>query len=190
MISIFFLGTAAFAVSAKSDNAQGNNGKGSGVANTTQTLTELESKVKNPTARQELQQTIQITEESQATAEGALKDMSGRPGFLKFIIGPDYKNAGEVRSEIVRMRNEIQKLTRTRERVSGTDQTVIDESIASLEENLTELETSLSEALEGVSLFGWLSKLLSGFSAPVATPTSVASPSPSASAIPTATPGV
>lgn len=123
----------------------------------------------------------QVAEESEATVESSLTEMSGRPGFLKFIIGPDYKNAGMIRSEIVRMRNEIAKLTRTREKLPESDQAELDESISALETDLTAIENRLSEALTGVSLFGWLSKLLTGFATPTptATPTPVVSPTAS-----------
>jgi len=146
-------------------------------------LEELESKIKNPQAKEALQMAAQTTEQVEATAESALNEMYGRPGFLKFIIGPDYKNAGEVRSEIVRLRNEIRQLTRVGEGLSGSDKTAIDQSIAALQEDLTTIETKLSDALEGVSLFGWLSKILTGF----ATPTTLATPTPSASATPVST---
>lgn len=144
-------------------------------------LGELEGKVKNPQAKAALEVATQVAEQSEATVESSLTEMSGRPGFLRFIIGPDYKNAGMVRSEIVRMRNEIAKLTRTREKVSAADQAAIDESISALETDLTAIENRLSQALTGVSLFGWLSKLLTGFATPTptATPTPVVSPTAS-----------
>lgn len=151
-------------------------------------LGELEGKVRNPQAKAALEVATQVAEQSEATVESSLTEMSGRPGFLRFIIGPDYKNAGMVRSEIVRMRNEIAKLTRTREKVSAADQAAIDESISALETDLTAIENRLNQALTGVSLFGWLSKLLTGFATPTPTaiPGAIATPTPVVS--PTASP--
>lgn len=149
-------------------------------------LGELEGKVRNPQAKAALEVATQVAEQSEATVESSLTEMSGRPGFLRFIIGPDYKNAGMVRSEIVRMRNEIAKLTRTREKVSAADQAAIDESISALETDLTAIENRLSQALTGVSLFGWLSKLLTGFATPTPTTTPTVTPTPVVS--PTASP--
>ena len=151
-------------------------------------MTQFESKVRNPRAKEALQIAAQTTEQVEATAESALNEMSGRPGFLKFIIGPDYKNAGEVRSEIVKLRNEIRQLTRVSEDLTGSDKTAIDQSIAALQTDLTAIETKLSDALKGISLFGWLSKLLSGFTAPEVSLTPTVSPSASPSASPTAVP--
>jgi len=188
LISIAFLTVSVIAVSAKNANANNNNGKGKTVSSTVQTVTQLESKVRNPKAKEALQIAAETTEQVEATAESALNEMYGRPGFLKFIIGPDYKNAGEVRSEIVKLRNEIRKLTKTGEGLTGSDKTAIDQSIAALQTDLVAIETKLSDALKGISLFGWLSKLLNGFTAPEASPTPTVSPSASPSASPTAVP--
>lgn len=174
-------------VSAKSVNSseKGNNpveigatASGQTVKNRVVTLESLESKVKNPKAKTAIQNAIQVAEQSEATAESSLNEMAGRPGFLKFIIGPDYKNAGQVRAEIVRLRNQISQLTRTRtkEGLTTADQATIDQTIATLQTDLTSIETTLNDALKGISLFGWLSRLLNGFVAPTAMATPTASP--------------
>lgn len=156
------------------------------ISNTIREMEQLETRVKSPKAKEALQLAAETAEQSQATVESSLNEMYGRPGFLKFIIGPDYKNAGQVRSEIVKLENEIRQLTRAKEGLSESDQAAIDESIAALEGDLTSIKTMLNEALKGISLFGWLSRFLSGFTAPVASPTPVASPS----AVPSASPSV
>src|SRR3989339_1567005 len=35
--------------------------------------------------------------------DNSLNDMKARPSIVKFIMGPDYKNAGQVRSQIVQL---------------------------------------------------------------------------------------
>jgi hypothetical protein len=159
---------------------------GEQISNNLRNMEQLEAKIKNPQAREALNLTTQMLTQSEATVESSLNEMSGRPGFLKFIIGPDYKNAGQVRSEIVKLRNEIDKLIRSKEDLSTSDQAAIDESIDILQSNLDTIETRLGEALKGISLFGWLNRFLSGFVAPTATATPEATPlaSPEASATP------
>jgi len=159
------------------------------VSSTVNKLIQLESKIKNPQAKEALQIAAEQTEQSEATVESSLKEMEGRPGFLKFIMGPDYKNAGQVRSEIVRLRNQISKLTRTQAKLSAADQTALNDSIAALQSDLISIESRLNTALKGVSLFGWLGKLLNGFVEPaaVATPTASASASPVSTVSPTPT---
>jgi len=99
----------------------------------------------------------------------------------KFIMGPDYKNAGQVRSQIVQLRNQIEKLTRLKDKLSTTNVATIDETIASLNSDLYDIELKLSEQLKGFSLLGWLSKLLANF-------TVVATPTPTGSSVPTVVP--
>jgi hypothetical protein len=161
-------------------------GSGNRVSNAIRTLEQVENKVSNPEAKIAIQNATQVMEESQATAEGSLNAMKARPGFLRFILGPDYKNAGQVRSEIVRLRNQITQLTRERERVSASDQVSLDQAIETMQTELTGMEEELNNALQGFSLLGWLSKLLTGFSTPTPTPTPVTTAS--ASPVPTQNP--
>ncbi|MDO8340441.1 MAG: hypothetical protein Q7T59_00525, partial [Candidatus Woesebacteria bacterium] len=131
--------------------------------------------------------------------DNSLNDMKARPSIVKFIMGPDYKNAGQVRSQIVQLRNQIEKLTRLKDKLSTTNVATIDETIASLNSDLYDIELKLSEQLKGFSLLGWLSKLLANFtvvatptptgsSVPTVVPSPSASPEASSSPVPTATP--
>ncbi len=172
---------------AKSSKREATN-SGVPIRNNIKTIEQLQTKVKNPQAKDALQQAIQVAEQSEATVASSFKEMSGRPGFLKFLIGADYKNAGQVRSEIIKLRNEIAQLTRTREEVSAGDQDAIDETIGLFQEQLMSIETDLSRQLEGFSLFGWLSRLLTGFKAPVATATPTVMPTETPVASPIETP--
>ncbi|AKM83555.1 hypothetical protein A2422_01655 [Candidatus Woesebacteria bacterium RIFOXYC1_FULL_31_51] len=113
--------------------------------------------------------------------DNSLNDMKARPSIVKFIMGPDYKNAGQVRSQIVQLRNQIEKLTRLKDKLSTTNVATIDETIASLNSDLYDIELKLSEQLKGFSLLGWLSKLLANF-------TVVATPTPTGSSVPTVVP--
>ena len=113
--------------------------------------------------------------------DNSLNDMKARPSIVKVIMGPDYKNAGQVRSQIVQLRNQIEKLTRLKDKLSTTNVATIDETIASLNSDLYDIELKLSEQLKGFSLLGWLSKLLANF-------TVVATPTPTGSSVPTVVP--
>jgi hypothetical protein len=130
--------------------------------------------------------------------DNSLNDMKARPSIVKFIMGPDYKNAGQVRSQIVQLRNQIEKLTRLKDKLSTTNVSTIDETIASLNSDLYDIELKLSEQLKGFSLLGWLSKLLANFtvvatptptvsSVPIVVPSPSASPEASSTPVPTAT---
>ncbi len=138
---------------------------------------------KNKEVKAQLNQIINEEEQSDATIAASIKNMEGRPGYLKFVIGEDYKNAGQVRSEVVHLRNQIAKLERVQEKAGASDSGAIAASIATFQAELNSIENYLYEKLQGFSLFGWLSKLLTGF-----TPTAIATPSASPEASPSGTP--
>lgn len=158
------------------------------------TLKKME-KVQQRVTNKALDQQFKEMENEQVRAEekigGSLEKMKARPGFLKFMLGPDYKNAGEVRSQVVKLRNQIKQLTRLRERQSGTAQTAIDETIASLKTELAGIENRLYESLKGFSLLGWLNKLLSNYEplpTPTPTPTGTPTTEPTAEPSPSVAP--
>ncbi|KKQ68946.1 MAG: hypothetical protein US90_C0020G0001, partial [Candidatus Shapirobacteria bacterium GW2011_GWE2_38_30] len=137
---------------------------------TIQKIEVVKPKVKTPQVKEELEQIQAEQIESDKTIDSSLNKISTRSGLAKLVIGPDYKNAGAVRSEIVHLQNQVRQLTRLESKASTSEKTAIQESISSLNEELLAIETRLNESLKGFSLFGWLNKLLTGFVSPVSTP--------------------
>ena len=88
--------------------------------------------------------------------------MSQRNQVIKFLIGPDYKNVGQVRSDIVGLRNDIRELEQIKTESLPADAEDIQGAIDELEIEADGLEVQLAEQLSGFSLFGWLAKLLAG----------------------------
>lgn len=155
---------------------------------TIQKIETVKPKIKTPAVKQELEQ-IQIEQiKSDKTIDDSLNKISTRSGLAKLVVGPDYKNAGAVRSEIVHLQNQVRQLTRLETKASTSEKTVIQDSISSLNKELIAIETRLSESLKGFSLFGWLNKLLTGFVPPVSTATSTPTPSVVPTIEPTAIP--
>lgn len=160
-----------------------------------QTIEKIETvkpKIKTPTVKQELEQIQTEQIESDKTIDDSLSKISTRSGLAKLVIGPDYKNAGAVRSEIVHLQNQVRQLTRLESKATAGEKTVIRDSIDTLNTELVAIETRLNDSLKGFSLFGWLNKLLTGFVSPVpeATPSPTVTPDPSItpSITPTITP--
>jgi hypothetical protein len=99
-------------------------------------------------------------QEIQTKTQTAMKNMSQRNTALKFFLGPDYKNAGEVRSNLVNLRNDISKLETLKETANEEDMEDIDAAITELKAEADSLDTQLEEELSGFSLFGWLAQRL------------------------------
>jgi hypothetical protein len=156
-------------------------------------LEQIKVTATTPEMEEEIDEVVEEQEEVQDTVDDAIVEVDQRPSFVKFLIGPDFKNLGQLRKEVVQTRNNIRKLERVREKVTEEEQTAIDEAITELETNALNLQASIGEKLEGFSLFGWLFRWLSDFDAPEepdVSPTPSAEPtaSPEVSASPTATP--
>lgn len=162
-------------------------------------LEKVGATTRNNEVKSELNNIIEEQTNSGLNIETSIASMEARPKIIKFVMGPDYKNAGQVRSEVVHLQNQIRKLDKIEEKVGASESGSIAETKITLQTELAAIETRLYEGLQGFSLFGWLSRLLSGFiptpsptTSPVAsfTPEASASATPFESATPSATPEV
>ena len=100
----------------------------------------------------------------QAQIQTALQNVNARSRTLKFVFGPNYKSAGEVKKSVAQIRGDIDELTALKDELTSTaDQTEIQSAIDELEAEADALEEELAGTLRGFSLFGWLNKILSGY---------------------------
>jgi len=104
-----------------------------------------------------------IAREQNMTREkvaGALERVQNRSRIRTFLFGTDYKNLGELRSEMVQTRNRIEQLTRIMNRLENEgDKTQIQEQIQNLKQERTRIENFIKAQEGKFSLFGWLVKL-------------------------------
>ena len=134
----------------------GNRGIGTAIQN----LNRVAERNNNPEVGEQVRSMVQNHENVQTKTKTALQQMSQRNQILKFMIGPDYKNAGQVRSDVVGLRNDVRKLEQIKQGASPEDVEDIQEAIDGLQVESDNLESQLTEQLSGFSLFGWLAKLL------------------------------
>jgi len=130
-----------------------------GIETAVQNLNRVVERNNNPEIGEQVRSMVQGHEKVQARTETALHQMSQRNKAVKFLIGPDYKNAGQVRRDIVGLRNDIRKLEKIKEGSLPADADDVQGAIGDLKLEADGLETQLSEQLSGFSLFGWLIKL-------------------------------
>jgi len=131
-----------------------------GIETAIQSLNRVVERNNNPEIGEQVRSMVQNHEKVQVRTKTALKEMSQRNKALKFLLGPDYKNAGQVRSDVVGLRNDIKKLEQIKAGSLATDAGDVQGAIDELQVEADELEAQLSEELSGFSLFGWLTKLL------------------------------
>ena len=131
-----------------------------GIEIAAQSLNRVIKRNNNPEIGEQVRTMVQNHEQVQVRTETALQQMNQRNETVKFMIGPDYKNAGQVRSDVVGLRNDIKQLEQIKTKTSPTDAGDVQGAIDELEVEADALEVDLTEQLSGFSLFGWLAKLL------------------------------
>ncbi len=158
------LTVSSFALAQGNQQGQGEpqqiNADNKGIESAAQSLKRVVDRNNNPGVGEQIRAMVESHEEIQTRTKTALSQMSQRNSMVKFFIGPDYKNAGQVRSDVVGLRNDIKKLEQIKEGYSPDDAEDIQGAIDELQVEANELENQLTEELSGFSLFGWLSKLL------------------------------
>jgi len=131
-----------------------------GIETAAQNLNRVAERNNNPEIGEQVRSMVQNHEKVQTRTKTALHQMNQRNQAVKLIIGPDYKNAGQVRSDIVGLRNDVKKLEQIKDKSLPTDVGDIQGAIDELQIEADVLEAQLTEQVSGFSLFGWLAKLL------------------------------
>ena len=129
-------------------------------------LNKIVEETEDPEVEEEVGEVAEEQEQVEEQAEEAIQNTSDRPAAVRFLIGPDYKNLGQLRSDVVHTRNNIRKLEKVLEKVDEGDQSSIEAAILELEESALRLQTEIYTKLGDFSLFGWLFRWLSGFTPP------------------------
>lgn len=94
----------------------------------------------------------------------SLEKIENRPAWKSFLLGPDYKNLGKIRSNLVQTRNQIRKIEKTLEsNVDSENNSALRSRLRELEQERLRIHNYIDEKDDDFSLFGWLAKLISGY---------------------------
>jgi len=86
--------------------------------------------------------------------------IKNRSGLKTFFIGTDYKNVGQLRSEMVKTRNQIDRLKRLLDKTTSEESKIaLQGQIQTLEQAQQKIEDFLKTNESKFSLFGWFVKL-------------------------------
>ncbi len=98
--------------------------------------------------------------ESKENVASAIDKIKNRSGFKTFFIGTDYKNVGQLRSEMVKTENHINQLKGILDQtVNIENKTSIQMQVQVLEQEQQKISDFLRENENKISLLGWLVKL-------------------------------
>jgi hypothetical protein len=99
-------------------------------------------------------------DEQQATRD-SIDKIDSRSGLLKALIGPNFKELGNIRAQIARTDDRIQKLNQLKDQFAGdaATQKLIGDTVTALQTQLASLENKVQTEESSPSLFGWLIRL-------------------------------
>ena len=124
-----------------------------------QTLLETAEKEKGDMGTQ-----VKAIAEEQNSVKNEVSDkiekIQNRSKIKTFFIGTDYKNIGQLRSDMVKTNNQIDALKKVLDKeVSAESKTVLEGQIQVLEKEQQKIEEFLKSNEGKFSVFGWLTKL-------------------------------
>lgn len=91
-----------------------------------------------------------------------IEKVEKRWSIATFLIGSNYKNLGNLRSELVKTANHIERLTRSLERTaSSTIRAELETQILELSDIKTKAENFIKDQEGKFSLFGWMVRMFS-----------------------------
>jgi len=130
-------------------------------------VAKVERSVGNSKAGEDLDQVAEtIVEEADDTAE-AIEEVEDRPGWKTTLLGPDFKNLGQLRSTLAHNTNTLRKLSKTIDSVvAGGSDTTLQDQLTLLNAEREKIRALLQEQEGKFSLLGWVSRFLSGYDNP------------------------
>lgn len=118
----------------------------------------------NTEVSDDIEQVVTTTETALPETVEAIEEVETEGTAKKFVLGPDYKNLGQLQRTLVQQRNEIRKLAKTM--TEAGDRTELNAMQAQLEVMMQERARVMSVIEEGedsFSLFGWVSRIMNGY---------------------------
>lgn len=102
----------------------------------------------------------QAQDESKDTVSNIIDQVDNRSWLQTFFVGTDYKNLGQLRSELVKTRNQLNQLNTLLNKVTNTeDKTALQQQIQTLEQEQQKITNFIDTNESKFSLFGWVAKM-------------------------------
>jgi cytoskeletal protein RodZ len=128
------------------------------VAKVVQSLVKVANKDSN--IGEEVRAVAQQEKDSGDKVKEKMNTVEKRNGFKTFLIGSDYKNLGDLRSELVTTQNNLDRLNAALEKTtSSTTKAELQTQIDKLSTILTNAKNFIKSEEGKFSLFGWLLKM-------------------------------
>lgn len=125
---------------------------------------QINVEVKNKLKKQ-VEEVIAQEEANQEQATKAIEEVENDGAVKKFIVGPDYKNLGQLRSTLVHNRNQIRQMTMAINTLSqnGGDTTALAAQLATLTQERERIKSIITTNQDSFSLLGWVSRFINNY---------------------------
>jgi len=109
---------------------------------------------------EEVKAIAQAQNDTKDKVADGIDKVQNRNKIKTFLIGTDYKNIGQLRSEMVKTRNQINQLNRLLDKTTSEEsKTALQGQIQALEQEQQKIEDFIKANESKFSLFGWFVKL-------------------------------
>ncbi|HOF42421.1 MAG TPA: hypothetical protein PLF86_01055 [Candidatus Moranbacteria bacterium] len=123
-----------------------------------------EKMIGNVETSKQIEQIASSQEQAQEENAKAIEKIEKKSKVRTFLFGTDYKNLGQLRSNLVHNRNEIRKLTRTMGMVSDeAEKATLQEQLTTLMQERERIKTVISTNENKFSLLGWVARFLTNY---------------------------
>lgn len=116
-------------------------------------------------AKKQIEEVVAEQLTSQNEVVVAIEEVEKVGATKKLFLGPDYKNLGQLRSELVHNRNQIRKLTQAIGTLSqnGEDTASLQTQLTTLTQERERIKNIITTNQEEFSFFGWVSRFLNNY---------------------------
>ena len=159
------------AIASEKKNEEKNQNKGNSILNREQEANGMEEgDIDVNTANEdagianEVEEVASEVEENKDEVADAIDEVESKNKFKKFLVGTDYKNLGQLRSNLVHNENQIRRLTKlTKGTVNEEDQVALQEQLTVLMQERERIKTVITDNEGGFSLLGWVFKFMNAY---------------------------
>ena len=155
---------AASASTKSNSNAQLHKKTVAEIVTTLEEVATTEEEQGNIEVSEEIEEVTTEIEQDQEEIVEVIEKVESRPKWQTLLVGTDYKNLGQLRSQLVKNRNTIRKLSKTSADVTAPAAAeLVQTQIDTLEEEQFRIKEIIEENEQQFSLLGWVFKFLSGY---------------------------
>lgn len=118
----------------------------------------------NKEVGEQIEQVIQEQEQTQEQTSDSIEEVETRGKVKTFLIGTDYKNLGQLRSELVHNRNQIRQLTQSLTQVQTEEsKAMIEAQLQIMMQERERIKSVITANEDNFSLFGWVTRFLTNY---------------------------